>query len=322
MDEEITRVAKVGIKALGILKLAVADSGGVVPNSEILLKRLQEEIAAKIGSRIVVGARGLIKPIPVASGLELSPLGCLVKPVEHPAFVQPFRAGKPLSAAHIQSGNVISFDCLERASNELSQFTHACAPRHAYRKSTPEISYLLCSAGNNGHTASCRFPESLEEPCVPRTPSNLRSSRRGPREPEREGERDHAPRRSWRQNYVVVPLGSPGMMAQDASEPPHKCERRRRARRTHNTPPTTRSPKSSASTSRRADLSPPSWSILGREFPATRSTSRDGRKSPVTSGVSPAPSHPPAIGGLHAPVVRPAVRRVDERRRIPRPRGR
>jgi hypothetical protein len=67
MDEQVSRIAKVGIKALGILKLAVADSGRVVPNSEVLLKRLQEEIAAKIGGRAVVGARDFSKPIPVSN---------------------------------------------------------------------------------------------------------------------------------------------------------------------------------------------------------------------------------------------------------------
>jgi hypothetical protein len=35
---------KVGIKALGTVKLAVADSSGVVPNSEILLKRLTDPL--------------------------------------------------------------------------------------------------------------------------------------------------------------------------------------------------------------------------------------------------------------------------------------
>ena len=138
MDEEITRVAEVGIKALGVLKLGVTNPRGVVTNPEILLKHLQEEVAAKIGGRAIVFARGLIKPIPMTAGLELNPLGRLVKPAEHPAFVQPFRAGKPLSAAQIQRGNVISFDCLERASNELSKSTHACTPRHAYQKPTFE----------------------------------------------------------------------------------------------------------------------------------------------------------------------------------------
>jgi hypothetical protein len=52
VDEEITRVAKVGSKALRILKLPVADSCGVIPNSEILLKCLKEEIAAKMGGRV------------------------------------------------------------------------------------------------------------------------------------------------------------------------------------------------------------------------------------------------------------------------------
>jgi hypothetical protein len=54
VDEEITRVAEVGIKALGVLKLGVTNPRGVVTNPEILLKHLQEEVAAEIGGRRVV----------------------------------------------------------------------------------------------------------------------------------------------------------------------------------------------------------------------------------------------------------------------------
>ena len=95
MDEQVTRVAEVGIKALGVLKLGITNPGGVVPDAEVLLKNLQEEIAAEIGSRVIVDARRIIKPIPVASGLELCPLGRFVKPAEHPAFIQVFRAEAP-----------------------------------------------------------------------------------------------------------------------------------------------------------------------------------------------------------------------------------
>jgi hypothetical protein len=127
VDEEITRVAEVGIKAFGVLELGVTNPRGVIPDSEILLKYLQEEVTAKVGGRRVVCAGRIGEPIPMTAGLELNRLGRLIKPAEHPAFIQSFRAGKPLSAVQIQRGNVVPFDRLEWASNELSEVTHACS---------------------------------------------------------------------------------------------------------------------------------------------------------------------------------------------------
>jgi hypothetical protein len=108
MNEEVTRIFKIGVNAANVLELRVSNSCRVVLDAKVLLKHLEEEIAAEVARRIVVRLRRVDEAVPVATSLKIDLSSGLVEPIERFGNVQRLGTGQARSANQIQSAYVQS----------------------------------------------------------------------------------------------------------------------------------------------------------------------------------------------------------------------
>src|SRR5579864_2700834 len=101
MNEQVARVAEIRLNAVRVLKGFVNNSSGIIADAEILLKRLQQEVAAKITWRILIKARVFVESVPVTARVEHDRSGGLINPTNEPPFVQVLGATQPLGATYI-----------------------------------------------------------------------------------------------------------------------------------------------------------------------------------------------------------------------------